>query len=249
LYYTLKEPIIADVYEGEYPIRYDPMYRIIFKASGKFKDGYIRKDLKVEEYVAQAKAKGQLFGLYHFYMFHDVKRQFDTLMSVVDKTGMGDMPITLDVEAGDPNAYGVSRKTYGEQVKVFLDLIEGQTHHKPIIYTGIYYWQYVDYTGWNPAEYPLWTALYPRPKTYIDSTTDPYPLPKGWYEWSMWQYTDSGRTDGFQLNDYDTATDKFKSYLDTTFGGATAGTSFEPVNISYQRGGVNTIKKFKPQGA
>lgn len=218
MYYTLKEPVIADVYELERPLVYENMYRMMFKASGKFRDGYVRADTMVLQYVEQARNKNQKFGLYHFYMFRDVQKQLDCLMSVVSKVGMGDMPITLDVEAGDPANYGLKRIDYGYEVHTFLKLIERETGHKPIIYTGLGYWGYVDYTGWNPAEYPLWVAQYPRPKTYIDNIHKPYPLPKPWLEWAMWQYTDSGRTDGFTLNDYNTITPKFKQYLDSNWG-------------------------------
>ncbi len=217
MYYKLKLPVVADVYEGEYPLSYPEMYRIIFKASGKFWDGFIRPDKKVFEYVAQANARNQKFGLYHFMLPNDIQRQFDTLMSVVYKTGIGHMPITLDVEC-DPYQYGVSRRVFGHQVKTFLDLIETEINCKPIIYTSAYFWTFVDYTGWTPSLYPLWQAVYPKPKTIIDSVHAPYPLPKGWSEWALWQYTDSGRTDGFPLNDYNTVSPKFKSFLDLIWG-------------------------------
>jgi len=215
--YALKQPIIVDFYEGEYPVYYPPVYRTVFKASGKFYDGFKRQDKKVEEYVNIAKDKGQQYGLYHFLLPNDVTQQIDLFLNVVSKMGMGHMPVTLDVECNTISEFGVSRKEWGHQIKVFLDAIEKETKIVPTIYSNIYYWGFVDYTGWNPDYYPLWAAQYIEDK-YINSVNAPYPFPSGWSKWAMWQYRDDGRTQRYFINDLNIPSAWFRKYLDETWG-------------------------------
>lgn len=249
--YKLKNPCIYDVYEQEYPVKMSPAYRAIFKASGKFYDGYIRKDLRVKDYVKQAKDNGQDYGLYHFFLPNDVSRQIDLFLNTATSLGKGQMPLTLDVEC-DPAKYGVGRIQWAYQVKTALDLIEKETKVIPIIYTSVYYWTYVTVVGWTPSYYPLWTAQYPRPATYVDSVSAPYPLPKGWSKWAMWQYAEDGRTQGYFANDFNVPSDWFAKYLnETDWGGGTHFPSrliFEPVTIGFESKGVSDTVTFENTG-
>lgn len=215
--YKLKQPFIYDCYEGEYPVAVEnPCYRAIFKASGKFKDGIIRTDKRVLEYVSRAKNAGRKFGLYHFLAPHDIQRQFDTFMGVVAKTGMGHMPLTIDVEI-KPLDYGSSTFEWGYQIKTFIDMLKREMGYKPIIYTSLYFWTFVSFSGWYPQDEAfLWVAQYPQ-VSYVDSFSKPYPLPKGWYNdsWAMCQYAEDGRTQGYFINDLNIISDWFKEYLDS----------------------------------
>jgi GH25 family lysozyme M1 (1,4-beta-N-acetylmuramidase) len=216
-YYKLKFPTIVDFYEGEYPVNIQPVYRVILKASGKFLDGVRREDKRVREYVQLCKDKGQAYGLYHFLLPNNITEQVDLFLNVSSQVGAGQMPLTLDVEC-DPGNYGLSRLQWGHQIKAALDRLEAAMGYKPIIYTSIYFWGMVDAYGWNVNDYPLWAAQYPRPATYVDQTHAPYPLPKGWIKWAMWQYAEDGRTQGYFINDLNTISDWFKTYLDTNWG-------------------------------
>ena len=219
-YYKLKTPTIVDFYEGEYPVNIQPVYRAVLKASGKFYDGVRREDKRVREYVQLCKDRGQAYGLYHFMLPNNIAEQMDLFLNISSQVGMGQMPLTLDVEC-NPADYGLSRLQWGNQIKTALDLVEEGTGLKSIIYTNLNFWSMVDVWGWNVNDYPLWAAQYPRPATYVDQTTAPYPLPKGWVRWAMWQYAEDGRTQGYFINDLNTISDWFKQYLDTIWGNTT----------------------------
>ena len=53
---------------------------------------------------------------------------------------------------------------------------------------------------------------------YVDSVNEPYPLPKGWVKWAMWQYAEDGRTQGYLWNDLNVVSNWFKIYLDSKWG-------------------------------
>ncbi len=81
-------------------------------------------------------------------------------------------------------------------VKTWLDLVEGASGRKPVIYTRASFWNEKmrgssGYPAWA-ADYPMWTAHY---------TTAAKPLvPKGWNTWALWQYTESGKVAGVNGN-------------------------------------------------
>ena len=128
------------------------------------------------------------------------------------------MPPIIDVECY-PSQFGVSRETWAYQIKTSLDTLEKRYGEKPMIYTSANFWSYVAVNGsWNVNDCPLWTALYPRPATYVDSVNEPYPLPKGWVKWAMWQYAEDGRTQGYLWNDLNVVSNWFKIYLDSKWG-------------------------------
>ena len=218
--FKLKQPFVYDCYAGEYNVAVEnPCYRAIFKASGRTRDRYVYRDTKFEEYVFRANNAGRKWGAYHFLTPHDISKQFDVFMSVIKKTGIGFMPLSIDVEIL-PKDYGVSAVEWGYQIKTFIDMIVKETGYKPIIYTNLYYWSFVNFSGWYPQDEAfLWVAQYPLAQ-YIDSTLRPYPLPKGWYNenWAIWQYFDGGRSESFFINDLNVVSDWFKTYLDSKWG-------------------------------
>lgn len=142
-----------------------------------------------------AKTAGLLRGAYCF--FHpnlDPAKQADFFIKTIKATrDNGELPHVLDLEAHDnrPKARII------ERAKVWLDAVEAAFGKKPIIYSGQYYLQdYFSETGGGPPvwakDYPLWLAQYP---TQYAPGMAPV-LPKGWFKWTLWQYTDKGVVNG-----------------------------------------------------
>ena len=99
----------------------------------------------------------------------------------------------LDLEAHD----GQAKDKIIARVKTWLDLVETAFNRKPIIYSGQYFLQdYFSEAGGGPPswakDYPLWLAQYTNVYTEGAQPT----LPRGWFKWTFWQYSDKGRVNG-----------------------------------------------------
>jgi len=142
-----------------------------------------------------AKAAGLLRGAYHFFRANvDPKKQatkfIDYVKSVKDD---GELPPVLDLESND----GQTKDKVISRAKTWLDEVEKAFGKKPIIYSAQYFLQdYFSEAGGGPPswtkDYPLWLAQYPN--TYMDGQ-QPY-LPRGWYKWTIWQYSEKGVVNG-----------------------------------------------------
>jgi len=146
-----------------------------------------------------AKAAGLLRGAYHFFRANvDAKKQaarfIDQLKSVNDN---GELSPVLDLETND----GQKKDKIIERAKAWLDLVEGAFSKKPIIYSAQYFLQdYFSEAGGGPPvwtkDYPLWLAQYPN--NYSEDSK-PF-LPRGWFNWTFWQYSEKGRVNGINAN-------------------------------------------------
>lgn len=146
-----------------------------------------------------AKAAGLLRGAYHFFRANiDGKKQAKKFIDYVNKTkDDGELPHVLDLETqdGQNNARIIAR------AKDWLDEVEAAFGKKPIIYSGMYFLQdYFSEAGGGPPkwakDYPLWLAQYPN--TYVDGQ-QPH-LPRGWFKWTFWQYSEKGLLNGINAN-------------------------------------------------
>jgi lysozyme len=130
---------------------------------------------------AGMKAAGLMRGAYHFYRAEqDAAQQAAHFLSVV-QTQPGDLPPVLDIETGD----GVTGGALVGGVQTWLDAVEPAAGVTPIIYTNASFWnaQFNDQFG----RYPLWIAHY---------GPSPSPLPRGWTDWTFWQYSQSLHING-----------------------------------------------------
>jgi LysM repeat protein len=105
----------------------------------------------------------------------------------------GELPPVLDLETND----GQTKDRIIERAKTWLDLVEAAFGKKPIIYSGQYFLQdfFSEVGGGPPAwakDYPLWLAQYPN--QYVPGMRPS--LPRGWFKWTFWQYSDKGRING-----------------------------------------------------
>jgi lysozyme len=146
-----------------------------------------------------AKAAGLLRGAYHFFRCNvDPKKQaskfIDYVKSVKDD---GELPPVLDLETPD----GQTKDKIIARAKTWLDLVEAAFGKKPIIYSGQYFLQdYFSEAGGGPPawakDYPLWLAQYPN--NYVEGS-QPF-LPRGWFKWTFWQYSEKGSVNGINAN-------------------------------------------------
>jgi lysozyme len=156
-------------------------------------DGYL--DPTFDDNWRGAKAAGLLRGAYHFFRANvDAKKQANKFIDYVKSTNdNGELPPVLDLETHD----GQSRDKIIARAKIWLDLVEAAFDRKPIIYSRQYFLQdfFSEVGGGPPAwakDYLLWLAQYPN--NYVEGS-QPY-LPRGWFNWKFWQYSDKGRVNG-----------------------------------------------------
>lgn len=209
---------VIDVSGWEKDAHYDRIHLdfipdgVIAKASQ-----YKWEDKFAKMHMDGAKLIGAKRGLYHFYQPRDLAAQLMTFFSVAQKAGAWDsgkwlfeIPPILDVEytpnAKDPKSIRGDALAY--EVKFMLDEMEKMTGLKPVIYTGKYYWAWLNSRWGIPpkwsSDYPLWVSAYPNNP---DGISKPYLEVGGWGKsWAMWQYSEAGRLpnafpyDGVDLN-------------------------------------------------
>lgn len=147
-----------------------------------------------------AKKAGLLRGAYHFFRANvDAKKQARKYINYVrSMNDDGELPPVLDLETHD----GRAKSTIISRAKIWLSEVEDAFGKKPIIYSGQYFLQdYFSEAGGGPPawakEHPLWLAQYPF--TFNPETSRPS-LPRGWFKWTFWQYSDKGRVNGINAN-------------------------------------------------
>ena len=193
-----------------------------------------------------AKAAGLLRGGYHFFRANvDAKKQANKFINYVKSLNDdGELPPVLDLETHD----GQSRDKIIARAKTWLDLVEAAFNRKPIIYSGQYFLQdYFSEAGGGPPawarEYTLWLAQYPN--NYVDGM-QPY-LPRGWFKWTFWQYSEKGRVNGINakvdLNVFNGSLEELYKFAGSEIGTekgetikkhtVTAGDSFESIANKY----------------
>jgi GH25 family lysozyme M1 (1,4-beta-N-acetylmuramidase)/LysM repeat protein len=142
-----------------------------------------------------AKTAGLMRGAYHFFRSNvDARKQATKFIDYVKSMNdNGELPPVLDLETND----GQTKEKVIARAKTWLDLVEAAFNKKPIIYSGQYFLQdfFSEAGGGPPAwakEYPLWLAQYPN--IYVEGSQPT--LPRGWFKWTFWQYSDKGRVNG-----------------------------------------------------
>jgi lysozyme len=161
----------------------------------KASEGDSYADPTFDDNWAGSKAAGLLRGAYHFFRANvDAKKQatkfIDYVKSMKDD---GELPPVLDLETQDNQG----KDKIIARAKTWLDLVEAAFGRKPIIYSGQYFLQdYFSEAGGGPPswarDYPLWLAQYPN--TYVEGSQPT--LPRGWFKWAFWQYSEKGRVNG-----------------------------------------------------
>ena len=128
-------------------------------------------------------------GAYHFYIPDDdpVEQARNFIQNV--SLGPGDLPPVVDIE----KAGKIKGEVLANQIKQWLDLVEGHFGIKPIIYTTPNFWD--ANVGGDFSGYHLWISNF---------GTDTPRLPKAFTQWLIWQYRENvpilGVADGADLS-------------------------------------------------
>ena len=131
-------------------------------------------------------AKGLKRGAYHFFRPGVSGAAQAAHFLGAYSPAKGDLLPALDIEDFD----GSSKPAFAKEVRTWLDAVASALGGKlPFIYTSASFWAKIG----NPAgfgNHPLWVAHY-------TSATKPN-LPKGWNDYTIWQYSQTGSVDGIK---------------------------------------------------
>lgn len=145
----------------------------------KATEGVLLVDPYFQRNWREAPKAGIICGAYHFFRpKRDGKTQAKFFLQVVN-VEKGDLPPVVDIETLD----GVSPLKMRAELSDFLNYVEMKTKVRPIIYTGLKF--YEDYLADNFDEYPLWIAHYYQPKLRLDKS-----------KWKFWQHSDRAKING-----------------------------------------------------
>lgn len=145
----------------------------------KATEGVLLVDPYFQRNWREAPKAGIICGAYHFFRpKRNGKTQAKFFLQVVN-VEKGDLPPVVDIETLD----GVSPLKMRAELSDFLNYVEVKTKVRPIIYTGLKF--YEDYLEDNFDEYPLWVAHYYQPKLRLDKS-----------KWKFWQHSDKAKING-----------------------------------------------------
>lgn len=145
----------------------------------KATEGMFSVDPYFQRNWREAPKAGIICGAYHYFKpkkSGEWQAKF-FLQTVNFETG--DLPPVVDIE----ELNGVAASKMRIELQVFLTHIEEKTKVKPIIYTGLSF--YNDYLKGYFDEYPLWVAHYHQPKLKVNKA-----------DWHFWQHSDKARISG-----------------------------------------------------
>ncbi|HTE00814.1 MAG TPA: glycoside hydrolase family 25 protein [Mucilaginibacter sp.] len=146
----------------------------------KATEGLLTVDPYFQRNWREAPKVGITCGAYHYFKpSKGGKWQAKFFLQTV-KIEKGDLPPVVDVE----ELNGVSPAKMRQELKDFVTYIETKTGVKPIIYSGISYYQ--DYLAGFFNEYTLWIAHYHQAELNINSQT----------KWQFWQHSDKATING-----------------------------------------------------
>ncbi|WP_379089831.1 glycoside hydrolase family 25 protein [Pedobacter sp. UC225_65] len=145
----------------------------------KATEGVLNVDPYFQRNWREAPKAGLKVGAYHFFR---PKRsglwQANFFLQTVN-IEKGDLPPVVDIESLD----GVSPDKMRKELNAFIIQIEVKTKVRPIIYSGLKFYQ--DHLMGYYEGYPFWVAHYHQPKLKIPSNA-----------WKFWQHSDKARING-----------------------------------------------------
>ncbi len=153
----------------------------------KATEGINREDPVCARYIAGARKAGLHVGVYHYLHTRlpgDIQARW--CLERAEAAGYrpaSDMLVALDLE--DPLAKARGASAIRDTVHSFITTVHERTGRGCMLY-GSRSWLN-SWIGTGFGEYPLWLAHY---------SAEPGPLPDGWSNWTLWQYSDHGAVDG-----------------------------------------------------
>ena len=177
------KPILdISYYQDPIQINYD---KLLSQVAGVIiRVGYgTRKDTAFERHYSEIKARNIPVGAYHFVVEY---KTVDEQLAMVRQAFLGknfELGFWVDVEL-ESGAEPLTRNTVIEYMTKAGSLVYG-------IYTGAWCWNPIMGKNNPYSNIPLWVA------DYVNSKPN---LPYGWNNWKLWQYTSSGRLQGYSKN-------------------------------------------------
>ncbi|MCA9580493.1 MAG: hypothetical protein KC416_01785 [Myxococcales bacterium] len=147
-------------------------------------DGINTPDKQFDRNWAETKRIGIRRGVYQFFRpGQDPVAQANLLLERMGPLEPGDLPPVIDVEATS----GLGPSAIVEAIRKWIERVESATGMKPIIYSGLYFWQ--DNVGNSTAfkDYPYWIPQYSRKCPN---------LPSAWSDWTFFQISETGKVSG-----------------------------------------------------
>jgi len=156
--------------------------------------GYV--DPQCDIFYQQAKSAGKLLGVYHFAR-PDGNDPISEANFFVDniKNYIGEAILILDWETNPKNNVNWAKQ--------WLDQVQKRTTVKPLIYMSESVANSYDWSSVANADYGLWVAKYADytpDYNYNMTYAGSVPNVKWWKGFAMWQWTSSGRLDGWNGN-------------------------------------------------
>ena len=146
-----------------------------------------------------AKGAGKKLGIYHFARptgNNTAKKEADTFLNAAKSVGaIGEAVLVLDWEA--------ENKTNVSYAKTWLDTVYAATGVKPMIYMSESVTRQADWSSVVAGDYGLWVAKYKDNNidyNYDMSNAGAKPNVKYWPGYAIWQWTSSGRLNGYSGN-------------------------------------------------
>jgi lysozyme len=157
----------------------DDSVRINF-AFIKATEGVLSVDPYFQRNWREAPKAGIICGAYHYFKpSKSGKWQARFFLQTV-KIEKGDLPLVVDIE----ELNGVAPAKMRQELKEFLTYVQARSGTKPIIYSGISFYQ--DYLAGYFSSYTLWIAQYQHAELKTDSQTN----------WLFWQHSDKATISG-----------------------------------------------------
>lgn len=154
----------------------------------KATEGVVLVDPYFQRNWREAPKAGIVCGAYHYFRPRASGKWQAVFFLQNVKTEKGDLPMAVDVE----ELNGVAPAKMREELKAFLKQVETKTQIRPVIYSGLKF--YEDNLQGYFDDYTLWIAHYYQPKLAIAHA------PK----WAFWQHSDKAKVNGINhITDFD----------------------------------------------
>ncbi len=155
----------------------DPSIKYVYV---KATEGATHKQHRYRANIENARKHGVKVGSYHFLSTSSpIQKQFENFISMAKPEEQDLIPL-LDVETHA----GWSAKQLQDSVKLFLNLLEDYYGCKPMIYTGMSYFNTL--LGYDFKNYPLFIARYSKSEPQLNFGA----------KWTLWQFSDKGVING-----------------------------------------------------
>lgn len=191
--------IDVSVYQSGLDVNSVAVDFVIIKATGG--TGYVNS--ACDTHFQQAKSSGKKRGVYHYYSDgyggDDPIADADFFVDNIEGY-IGDAILVLDWERG-----GNPHVTEVDKAKAWLDHVFARTGVRPVIYMSASLVTELDWSSVIAGNYGLWVAAWPNGNNpvanfAVDTNQDPNPHWDGAINDVLWQFTSTGRLDGYGAN-------------------------------------------------